>query len=330
MGAPSVGSPAHSGWTGKLLSGLIGSQFLSANIAGAIAGATQPPAQPKNQQGDQDQGQDPAGGNNGQQQGQNGNGSNGPAGTTARRNLRELYQREEVQLALGIDQAEHLAKSVPYRFGCVGQQVADPVLAAEVVAVGVQCLDGDGAAMRLVVLGCSGQIRTPEHIVGREDQFLECGPPGFPGSLLVAKRALLCPIRLAGSGVDHLSPDRHPCGRADCEDRHSDGGNEGHPVHAAQAKGARVRIDPWGMRGCQARPGQLRQLLAQQRGTNGESTDERGKTVGANHDAWADDMAQVNRMGAEGAERQQMIVLASIARSLAVIADHLTVKAKQS
>jgi hypothetical protein len=47
--------------------------------------------------------------------------------------------------------------------------------------------------------------------------------------------------------------------------------------------------------------------------------------VGANHDAWADDMAQVNRMGAEGAERQQMIVLASsIARSLAVIADRLT------
>jgi hypothetical protein len=48
------------------------------------------------------------------------------------------------------------------------------------------------------------------------------------------------------------------------------------------------------------------------------------KTVGANQDAWADDMAQVNRMGAEGAERRQVIVLASIARSLAVIADHLT------
>jgi phosphate uptake regulator len=50
----------------------------------------------------------------------------------------------------------------------------------------------------------------------------------------------------------------------------------------------------------------------------------RGATVGANQDAWADDMAQVNRMGAEGAERRQVIVLASIARSLAVIADHLT------
>ncbi len=33
----------------------------------------------------------------------------------------------------------------------------------------------------------------------------------------------------------------------------------------------------------------------------------RGATVGANQDAWADDMAQVNRMGAEGAERQQVI-----------------------
>jgi hypothetical protein len=55
----------------------------------------------------------------------------------------------------------------------------------------------------------------------------------------------------------------------------------------------------------------------------------RGATVGANQDAWADDMAQVNRMGAEGAERQQVIVLASIARSLAVIADHLT-EGKQS
>ena len=50
----------------------------------------------------------------------------------------------------------------------------------------------------------------------------------------------------------------------------------------------------------------------------------RGATVGANQDAWADVMAQVNRMGAEGAERRQVIVLGSIARSLAVIADHLT------
>jgi len=46
--------------------------------------------------------------------------------------------------------------------------------------------------------------------------------------------------------------------------------------------------------------------------------------VGAYQDACADVMAQVNQMGPEGAERQQVIVLGSIARSLAVIADHLT------
>ena len=51
--------------------------------------------------------------------------------------------------------------------------------------------------------------------------------------------------------------------------------------------------------------------------------------MGANQDAWADVMAQVNQMGPEGAERQQVIVLGSIARSLAVIADHLT-EGKQS
>jgi hypothetical protein len=50
----------------------------------------------------------------------------------------------------------------------------------------------------------------------------------------------------------------------------------------------------------------------------------RGATVGAYRDAWADDMAKVNQMGPEGAERQQVIVLGGIARSLAVIADHLT------
>ncbi len=57
MGAPTVGSPSQSGWTGKLLGSLMGAQFGAANIA-AIAGSTQPPAQPQ-EKGQHPEGQDP-------------------------------------------------------------------------------------------------------------------------------------------------------------------------------------------------------------------------------------------------------------------------------
>jgi hypothetical protein len=46
--------------------------------------------------------------------------------------------------------------------------------------------------------------------------------------------------------------------------------------------------------------------------------------VGANLDRFNQDIGQVNRMKAEGPERQKLFVLANIAHSLAVIADHLT------
>ena len=78
MGAETVGSPAKAGWTGKLLGGLLGSQFSMPNIAGAV----QPPKDPK--QGEQDQGQDQDPGAAGKQagaKGAKGGGSGGPLGT---------------------------------------------------------------------------------------------------------------------------------------------------------------------------------------------------------------------------------------------------------
>ncbi|GBE64211.1 hypothetical protein MFM001_06730 [Mycobacterium sp. MFM001] len=78
MGAPSVGGPGQSGWIGKLLGGMVGSQFGLPNIAGTA----QPP---KKQQGEGDEsklGAGLGGGDENQAKGQSGQGgSAGPAGT---------------------------------------------------------------------------------------------------------------------------------------------------------------------------------------------------------------------------------------------------------
>jgi hypothetical protein len=46
--------------------------------------------------------------------------------------------------------------------------------------------------------------------------------------------------------------------------------------------------------------------------------------MGANLERWNEDMAQVKRSAARGADFQMMLLLGNIAHSLAVIADHLT------
>ena len=77
MGAPTVGSPAKAGWTGKLLGSVLGSHFDASNIAGAV----QPPKDPQGEKNSGDSGQaDPLGGNNGKQNGGKG-GSGGPSGS---------------------------------------------------------------------------------------------------------------------------------------------------------------------------------------------------------------------------------------------------------
>ncbi len=79
MDAPEVGSPAQSGWTGKLLGSFMGSQFSGANIAGA----TQLPKQPSDDDSDNGENTDPGGGGKQQQgaKGAGGKGASGPPGT---------------------------------------------------------------------------------------------------------------------------------------------------------------------------------------------------------------------------------------------------------
>ena len=85
MGAPTVGSPAKAGWTGKLLGSVLGSHFDASNIAGAA----QPPKDPQGEKNSGDSGQaDPLGGNNGKQNG--GKGGGGPTGNRRRPAAREV------------------------------------------------------------------------------------------------------------------------------------------------------------------------------------------------------------------------------------------------
>ncbi|WP_116375453.1 hypothetical protein [Mycobacterium sp. MFM001] len=80
MGAPSVGGPGQAGWIGKLLGGMVGSQFGLPNIAGTA----QPPKQqkqPGEEADDSKLGAGLGGGDKGKQSGGQGGGGNGPAGT---------------------------------------------------------------------------------------------------------------------------------------------------------------------------------------------------------------------------------------------------------
>lgn len=75
MGAPSVGGPGQAGWIGKLLGGLVGSQFGLPNIAGTA----QPP---KKQQGEADESKLGAGLGGGDENAPKGQGGQGGGGAT--------------------------------------------------------------------------------------------------------------------------------------------------------------------------------------------------------------------------------------------------------